>query len=109
MPPSFCGTEMVLMAIAKNRNDMARVGRCGADDCEEVLGFQLAWRTADGTLAALASDDIELFLLVLWTGNSPIQPRTAYIYVEDPDALCAEYQQAGAGTLRTFLPRGLPR
>ncbi|MFT7599839.1 MAG: DNA-binding transcriptional MerR regulator [Acidimicrobiales bacterium] len=63
---------------------------------QEVLGFRLAWRTTDGTLAALASGDIELFLLVPWTGDSPIQSRTAYIYVEDPDALCAEYELAGA-------------
>lgn len=63
---------------------------------QEVLGFRLAWRTADGSLASLASDDVELFLLVPRTGTSPIQPRTAYIYVDDPDALCTEYQQAGA-------------
>lgn len=63
---------------------------------EDILGLRLAWRTTDGSLAALASDDIEVLLLVPWTGTSPIQPRTAYIYVENPDALCAEYQQAGA-------------
>lgn len=63
---------------------------------QEALGLRLAWKTTDGTLAALASGDIEFFLLVPWTGDTPVQPRTAYVYVEDPDALHAEYQQAGA-------------
>lgn len=72
---------------------------------EEVLGFRLAWRTTDGSLAALASGDVELFLLVPWTGDSPIQPRTSYVYVEDPDALCAEYQQAGADIVDTVQSR----
>lgn len=61
---------------------------------QEALGFRLAWRTADGDLAALASGDIEMLLLVSWTGEAP--PQSAYVYVEDPDSLCAEYRQAGA-------------
>jgi DNA-binding transcriptional MerR regulator/catechol 2,3-dioxygenase-like lactoylglutathione lyase family enzyme len=63
---------------------------------QEALGFRLAWRTADGSLAALASGEIEMLLLVPWNGDSPPPPQSAYVYVEDPDALCAEYQQAGA-------------
>jgi DNA-binding transcriptional MerR regulator len=63
---------------------------------QEALGFRLAWRTADDSLAALASGEIEMLLLVLWTGDSPPPAQSAYVYVEDPDALCAEYQQAGA-------------
>jgi DNA-binding transcriptional MerR regulator/catechol 2,3-dioxygenase-like lactoylglutathione lyase family enzyme len=63
---------------------------------QEALGFRLAWRTADGSQAALASGDIEMLLLVPWAGDSPPPAQSAYVYVEDPDALCAEYQQAGA-------------
>ena len=63
---------------------------------QEALGFRLAWRTADGSLAAVASGEIEMLLLVPWTGDSPPPPQSAYVYVEDPDALCAEYGQAGA-------------
>lgn len=63
---------------------------------EEALGFRLAWRTSDGTLAALASGPIELVLLVPWAGDAPPPAHSAYVYVEDPDALCAEYEQAGA-------------
>lgn len=62
---------------------------------QEALGFRLAWRTADG-LVALASGEIEVMLLVPWTDDSPPPPQSAYVYVEDPDALCAEYQEAGA-------------
>jgi len=63
---------------------------------QETLGFRLAWRTADGSQAALGSGEIEMLLLVPWTGDSPPAPQSAYVYVEDPDALCAEYRQAGA-------------
>lgn len=63
---------------------------------QEALGFRLAWRTEDGTLAALSSGGIEVLLLVPWAGDSPPPARSAYVYVEDPDALCAEYRQAGA-------------
>jgi hypothetical protein len=37
-----------------------------------------------------------MLLLVPWTGESPPPAHAAYVYVEDPDALCAEYGQAGA-------------
>jgi len=63
---------------------------------QETLGFRLAWRTGDGSQAALSSGAIEMLLLVPWTGDSPPPPQAAYVYVEDPDALCTEYQQAGA-------------
>ena len=63
---------------------------------EESLGFRLAWQTTDQKLTALASGAIELLLLVPWTGNGPIPAQSFYIYVEDPDALYAEYELAGA-------------
>ncbi len=72
---------------------------------QESLGFQLAWRTAAGGLAPLASDDIEVLLLVSWTGDAPPPPQSAYVYVEDPDSLCAEYQQAGADVVEPVASR----
>jgi DNA-binding transcriptional MerR regulator len=63
---------------------------------QEALGFRLAWRTADGSVAALASGEAETLLLVPWVGDSPPPVQSAYVYVEDPDALCAEYREAGA-------------
>lgn len=63
---------------------------------QEALGFRLAWQTTDGKLSALASGSIELLLLVPWDGDGPPPAQSAYVYVEDPDSLCAEYQQAGA-------------
>ena len=63
------------------------------------LGFRLAWQTEDAKLSALASGAIELVLLVPWDGDGPPPGQKAYVYVEDPDALCAEYEQAGATIL----------
>jgi DNA-binding transcriptional MerR regulator len=63
---------------------------------QEVLGFRLAWRTADDSLAALASGDIEMLLLIPWAGDTPPPAQSAYVYVEDPDSLCDEYREAGA-------------
>ncbi|WP_164842373.1 VOC family protein [Actinoplanes solisilvae] len=63
---------------------------------QDALGFRLAWRTADDSLAALASGEIEMLLLVPWAGDEPPRAQESYVYVEDPDALCAEYRQAGA-------------
>ncbi len=63
---------------------------------EEVLGFRAAWRTGDGALAAVASGDIEMFLLIAWQGDGAPPIQSAYVYVEDPDRLCAEYERAGA-------------
>jgi DNA-binding transcriptional MerR regulator/catechol 2,3-dioxygenase-like lactoylglutathione lyase family enzyme len=76
---------------------------------QEVLGFRLAWRTADGSVAALAGGEIEMLLLVPWDGDTPPAPRSAYVYVEDPDTLCAEYRQAGADIAEpvTSRPHGM--
>jgi len=63
---------------------------------QEALGFRLAWRLAPANLACLASGHIELLLLVPWKGEGPPPPQPAYVYVENPDELCAEYRQAGA-------------
>ena len=63
---------------------------------QEALGLNLAWRTVDGSLAALATGEIEVLLLVPWTGEGAPPTLSSYVYVEDPDALCAEFQQAGA-------------
>jgi catechol 2,3-dioxygenase-like lactoylglutathione lyase family enzyme len=63
---------------------------------EEALGFRLAWRTANAGVAALASGWIEMLLLVPWPQESRPPAQSAYVYVEDPDALCADYLQAGA-------------
>lgn len=63
---------------------------------EEVLGLRAAWRTTDNTLAAVASGEIDMFLLTGWHGDEPPPTHSAYVYVEDPDALCAEYTRAGA-------------
>ena len=72
---------------------------------QEALGLRLAWRTTDGSLAALASGDIEVLLLVPWSGGAPPPSRSAYVYVEDPDSLCAEYQMAGADIVDTVALR----
>ncbi len=63
---------------------------------EESLGFRVAWQTTDRKLTALASGPSEMLLLVPWEGEGPAPAQSAYVYVEDPDALCAEYEEAGA-------------
>jgi len=72
---------------------------------EEALGFRPAWRTDDGSLAAMASGGIETLLLVPWTEDSPPPSVSAYVYVEDPDALCVEYRQAGADVVDPVATR----
>ncbi len=72
---------------------------------QDALGLRLAWRTADDSLAAMASGDIEVVLLVPWSGASEPPAQSAYVYVEDPDALCAEYQQAGADVVEPVASR----
>jgi DNA-binding transcriptional MerR regulator len=72
---------------------------------QEALGFELAWRTVDGNLSALASGGIEILLLTPWTEDSPLPTLSAYVYVEDPDALCAEYEQAGADVVEPVATR----
>lgn len=63
---------------------------------QEALGLNLAWRTTDGSLAALATGEIEVLLLVPWTGEGAPEAQSSYVYVEDPDAICAEFEAAGA-------------
>lgn len=72
---------------------------------EEALGFRLAWQTTDRRLTALASGPIEMLLLVPWDGEGPPPPQSAYVYVEDPDALCAEYEEAGATIVEPVATR----
>jgi uncharacterized glyoxalase superfamily protein PhnB len=72
---------------------------------QEALGFRLAWRTSTGDAVALASGEIEVLLLVPWTGESPPQPQSAYIYVDDPDALWSEYAEAGADIVTPVASR----
>ncbi len=66
---------------------------------------ELGWRTADGGLAALVKGDIKVRLLVPWSGDAPPPPQSAYVYVEDPDSLFAEYQQAGADVIEPVASR----
>lgn len=73
---------------------------------QEALGFRLAWRTTTGDLAALATaSGIELLLLVPWQGDGPPPSQSMYVYVEDPDALCAEYAEAGANIVEPVASR----
>jgi DNA-binding transcriptional MerR regulator len=72
---------------------------------QEALGLNLAWRTVDGDLAALATGEIELLLLVPWTGEGAPPAQSSYVYVEDPDALCAEFQEAGADIVHPVASR----
>jgi Glyoxalase-like domain len=37
-----------------------------------------------------------VLLLVSWTGDGAPPVHSSYVYVEDPDALCADFQEAGA-------------
>ena len=72
---------------------------------QEALGLDLAWRTVDGRLAALATGEIEVLLLVPWTGEGAPPAQSSYVYVEDPDALCAEFQEAGADIVDPIASR----
>ncbi len=72
---------------------------------EEALGFRVAWQTTDRKLTALASGPIEMLLLVPWEGEGPPPAQSAYVYVEDPDALCAEYGEAGATIVEPVATR----
>lgn len=71
---------------------------------QEALGLDLAWRTDDGQLAAIATGGIEILLLVPWAGDGP-PPQSFYVYVEDPDALCADAEHAGANVVDTVALR----
>lgn len=63
---------------------------------QEALDFQLNWHTPDRRSFTLASGRIESLMLTKWNGVGTPPPQSAYVFVEDPDALCAEYDQAGA-------------
>lgn len=66
---------------------------------EGTLGFRLEWQTTDRQLTALASGLVELLLLVPWDGEGPPPSQSAYVYVDDPDALHREYESTGATIL----------
>lgn len=72
---------------------------------QEALGLNLAWRTDDGHLAAMATGEIEVLLFVPWTGEGPPPPQSFYVYVDDPEMLCAEFEQAGANILDSVALR----
>jgi DNA-binding transcriptional MerR regulator/catechol 2,3-dioxygenase-like lactoylglutathione lyase family enzyme len=72
---------------------------------EAALGFRLAWQTTDRKLSALASGPIEMLLVVPWEGEGPPPPQSSYVYVEDPDALCAEYEAAGGRIIAPVASR----
>jgi DNA-binding transcriptional MerR regulator len=72
---------------------------------QEALGLNLAWRTVDGSLAALATGEIEVLFLVPWTGEGAPPAQSSYVYVEDPDALCAELQDSGADIIDPVASR----
>lgn len=72
---------------------------------QEVLDFHANWHTPNGNAFCLASGAIELLMLTTWTGEGAPPPQSAYVFVEDPDSLCAEYQQAGADIVQTVDTR----
>jgi len=75
------------------------------DYYQEALGLRLAWQTRDGSLSAIASGAIEMLLLVPWNGEGAPPPHSAYVYVEDPDSLCAEYEAAGGVLIEPVATR----
>jgi catechol 2,3-dioxygenase-like lactoylglutathione lyase family enzyme len=73
---------------------------------QEALGFRLGWRTSSGNLAAMSTQaGIDVLLLVPWSGEGALPAQSAYVYVDDPDALCAEYQQTGADVVDPVASR----
>ena len=75
------------------------------DYYQEVLGLRLAWQTSDGGISTFASGAIDVLMLVPWRGEGPPPPHSAYVYVEDPDGLCAEYQAAGGDVIEPVATR----
>jgi uncharacterized glyoxalase superfamily protein PhnB len=76
-----------------------------AEHLKDVADISIAETRKDDSLAAMASREIETLLLVPWNEESTPPPHTAYVYVEDPDALCAEYEQAGADVVDPVASR----
>lgn len=72
---------------------------------QDALGLRLAWRTVDGGLAALSSGGVEILLLVPWTHEGPVPAQSAYIYVADPDAMCAACREAGGDVVEPVASR----
>lgn len=72
---------------------------------QEALDFRANWHTPNGAAYCVASGQIEMLLLTTWTGDGAPPPQSAYVFVEDPDSLCAEYQQAGADIVQTVDTR----
>ena len=75
------------------------------DYYQETLGLRLAWQTNDGSLSAMSSGAIEVLLLVPWNGAGTPPPHSAYVYVENPDALFAEYEAAGGAVIEPVATR----
>ena len=46
-----------------------------------------------------------MLLLVPWVGEGMPVAQSAYVYVEDPDALCAAYRHAGADIVEPVASR----
>ena len=48
---------------------------------------------------------LEARLFVPWTGEGPPPPQSFYVYVDDPEMVCAEFEQAGANILDSVALR----
>ena len=75
------------------------------DYYEQSLGLRVAWQTTDRSITAIASGVIELFFLVPWPGSGPVPAQALYVYVDDPDCLCAELEAAGATVIDPVASR----
>ena len=53
----------------------------------------------------MATGEIEVLLFVPWTGEGLPPPQSFYVYVDDPEMLCAEFEQAGANILDSVALR----
>lgn len=72
---------------------------------QEALDFRLDWRNPSKEVAVVANGPVEMLMLARWTGDGAPPPQAAYVYVDDPDALCAEYEQAGADIVEPVATR----
>jgi hypothetical protein len=46
-----------------------------------------------------------VLLLVPWDGEGAPPAQSSYVYVEDPDALCAEFEESGAAIVDPVASR----